>query len=66
MRRYSNQTFVVTPSGEVIMVYYNFKKNVITSYAKNGIPTLRKWGWDIEKRTHTKSNYARTKIKFKR
>ena len=64
MRKYTNQTFVVTPGGEAIKVYYDFKKNIIASYTKNGIPTLRKWGWDIEKRTQHQPNHARIKTKF--
>ena len=50
MRRYSNQIYVVTPKGEAVKVYYNLKKNFIKSYTKKGISTLRKWGWNIDKR----------------
>lgn len=63
-KKYTNQTYLATPDGEIIKVYYNFKKHFIKSYTKNGISTLRKWGWDIEKKPHTKPNHARTKIKF--
>jgi len=65
MNKYTNKTYLVTPDGKVIKVYYNFKKGLIKSYTKGGVPTLRKWGWDIEKLTHTKPNHnARTKTKF--
>ena len=32
------------------LYYSNFKKCFIKSYTRGGIPELRKWGWDIEKR----------------
>jgi len=46
----SKSIFIVTPKGEIVRAYYDFKKRVIESYTLGGVKLLRKWGWDIEKR----------------
>jgi hypothetical protein len=42
--------WVCTPKGGLIRVFYNFKKRFIKSYTLGGIPELRVWGWEIEKK----------------
>lgn len=42
--------WVCTPKGDLIRVFYNFKKRFIKSYTLGGIPELRVWGWEIEKK----------------
>jgi hypothetical protein len=42
--------WLCTPKGGLVKMYYDFKKCFIKSYTRGGIPELRKWGWDIEKR----------------
>jgi hypothetical protein len=50
----NKSTFIVTPKGEIIKAYYNFKKRFIKSYTLGGVKLLRKWGWDIEKKKSLK------------
>tara|TARA_R100001443_G_scaffold35589_8_gene49403 strand:+ start:11623 stop:11778 length:156 start_codon:yes stop_codon:yes gene_type:complete len=42
--------WICTPKGALIKAAYDFQKAYIQSYTKGGVPELRKWGWDIEKR----------------
>lgn len=50
----NKSTFIVTPKGEIVRAYYDFKKRVIESYTLGGVKLLRKWGWDIEKKKSLK------------
>ena len=45
-----NMVYICTPKGELILVYLNWKKNVIQSLTRGGISKLRTFGWNIAKR----------------
>ena len=43
--------FICTPDNDIVKVRINYEKGIIKSFAKGSIEILRKYGWDIEKRT---------------
>lgn len=50
-RKYPDKSvWICTPKGGLVRAFYNFNKKFIKSYTRGGVPELRLWGWDIEKK----------------
>jgi len=45
-----NIVYICTPKGELILVYLNWKTNIIKSLTMGGVAKLREYGWNILKK----------------
>lgn len=46
--------YIVNTNGQTVMATYDLQKGTIKSHTRNGVQHLRKWGWDIQKKTRRK------------
>ena len=56
--------YIVNTDGQMVKASYDLQRGIFASHTRNGVRALRKWGWDIQKKTDTRNWHPKTVAYF--